>query len=107
MKNEKRRAAQEEVITAQGHCNSQHMCVLLYAAVRRTRSTQERNRNQEVHLVNRLELLRHGKDGLNVVVAQFLHQVSDGRIILGKTGVDFRTEQKPRRSSSRSHRLLT
>lgn len=33
-------------------------------------------------MVNRLELLRDGEDGLNVVVAQLLNQVSNGGIIL-------------------------
>lgn len=32
--------------------------------------------------VNRLELLCDGKDRLDVVVAQFLNQVSDGGVVL-------------------------
>lgn len=39
---------------------------------------------QLVYLVNGLEVLSDGKDGLNVVVTQFLNQMSDGRIILWK-----------------------
>lgn len=60
---------------------------------------------QEVHLVNRLELLRNSKDGLNVVVAQFLHQVSDGGVILQKTKVKITTNKTLNCSSSNSNRL--
>lgn len=46
----------------------------------------------ELHLVNRLELLRDGKDGLDVVVAQLLDQVSDGRIVLRSRDVRVTTK---------------
>lgn len=46
----------------------------------------------ELHLVNRLELLRDGKDGLDVVVAQLLDQVSDGRIVLRSRDVGVTTK---------------
>ena len=36
----------------------------------------------QVHLVNRLEFLSNGKDGLDVVVAQFLNQMGDGGVVL-------------------------
>ena len=36
------------------------------------------------HLVDRLELLGDGEDGLDVVVAQFLNQVGDGGVVLQK-----------------------
>lgn len=38
--------------------------------------------SSSTHLVNRLKLLRHCKDGLDVVVTQFLNQVSNGGIVL-------------------------
>lgn len=37
-----------------------------------------------IHLVNRLELLGDGEDGLDVVVAQFLNQMGDGGVVLPK-----------------------
>lgn len=37
-----------------------------------------------IHLVNRLELLSDGKDGLDVVVAQFLNQMGNGGVVLQK-----------------------
>lgn len=38
----------------------------------------------QIHLVNRLELLSDGKDGLDVVVTQFLNQMGDGGVVLRK-----------------------
>lgn len=35
-----------------------------------------------IHLVNRLELLSDSKDGLDVVVTQFLNQMGDGGVVL-------------------------
>lgn len=73
---------------------------------REVNEKEERAREkQKVHLVNRLELLRHGKDSLNVVVTQFLHQVGDGGIILQKTRVNITTSKKLDCSPSNSRRL--
>lgn len=41
-------------------------------------------RKRKVHLVNRLEFLSDGKDGLDVVVTQFLNQMGDGGVVLSK-----------------------
>lgn len=39
-------------------------------------------RKHKVYLVNRLEFLSDGKDGLDVVVTQFLNQMGDGGVVL-------------------------
>lgn len=41
-------------------------------------------RKHKVHLVNRLKFLSDGKDGLDVVVTQFLNQMGDGGVVLSK-----------------------
>lgn len=41
-------------------------------------------RKHKVYLVNRLEFLSDGKDGLDVVVTQFLNQMGDGGVVLPK-----------------------
>lgn len=39
-------------------------------------------RKQKVYLVNRLKLFSDGKDGLDVVITQFLNQMGDGGVVL-------------------------
>lgn len=41
-------------------------------------------RKHKVYLVNRLEFLSDRKDGLDVVVTQFLNQMGDGGVVLSK-----------------------
>lgn len=47
----------------------------------------------QIHLVNRLELLSDGKDGLDVVVTQFLNQMGDGGVVLRK---HFKIKTRPK-----------
>jgi len=47
-------------------------------------SINDERGNITFYLVNGLEFLRDGKDGLDVVVAQFLDQMGDGGIVLSK-----------------------
>lgn len=43
---------------------------------------RKKQKKHKAHLVNRLEFLSYGKDGLDVVVTQFLNQMSDGGVVL-------------------------
>lgn len=40
------------------------------------------------HFVNRLEFLGHGKNGLDVVVTEFLDQMGDGGVVLSEKHSD-------------------
>lgn len=63
---------------------------------------EENDKSHVVYLVNRLELLGDGKDGLDVVITQFLNQMGDGRVVLSK---DPSTQEETNTLSPKKYRL--